>query len=135
MDIGLDVLTFLDALRRTMLVVAAASGVLVGIDSIAILMSYPERPPHRPRANALSWLIASAAVTCAGGYILFNRIDWIGAEAPIDAKAALVVLYAGLAAAFTSRAVTRAPRPWLTVSAALLMSAAGTFFALLDPLP
>jgi hypothetical protein len=130
-----DTLTLLDALRRTMLAVDVAAGILVGIDSVAVVCSYPEKPAHRPRANALSWLISSLTMTLVGSYLLYNRYTWVGDDSPVDAKIAILILYAGIAAAFTSRAVTRATKPWLTVTSAILMSVFGTILVLLDGLP
>lgn len=125
-------LVLLDALRRTMLAVCCATGLLVSIDSIAILLSYPEKPPHRPRANATAWLIGSLSVTLVTIYLLWNRYNWIGPDGPVDGKIAMLCLWTGLAAAFTARAVTRAKKPWLTIASAVLMSVFGTILVLLD---
>lgn len=131
----IDMILFLEAARRAMLAVDVAIGLLVVIDSIAILCSYPEKPAHRPKANAMSWLIAAGTVSVVGSYLLYNRYSWVGVQSPADAKIAILFLYSGLAAAFTARAVTRAPKPWLTIGSALLMSVFGTFLVLLDTVP
>lgn len=125
-------LVLLDAIRSTMMAVCCATGILVGVDSIAILASYPEKPPHRPKANAFAWLVAAISVTGFTSFIIIRRMTWIGPQAPVDAKVAMLLFLTGLAAAFTARAVTRARKPWLTVLSAVLMSVLGTILALVD---
>lgn len=135
MVLSLETTMLLDAMRRTMLVVSCVTALLVTIDSIAVLMNYPEKPPHKPRSNAASWLIISLTTGVTLGYLLFMRHDWVGEDSPADAKAAILIFYFGIASGFTARAITRAPRPWLTVSAVVLMSVVGTILALLEPIP
>lgn len=130
---GMTMLELLDALLRTMRVIACVTGALVVVDSTGILLNYPERPPHRPRANALAWFIIAAAISGVAAALLLERFGWIGPSSPTRAKVYLLTLWAGVSAGFTARAVTRAPRPWLTIGSALLMVAFGTLLALYDP--
>jgi hypothetical protein len=130
----IDPSTFADAFLRAMRVLACVTGLLVVIDSVGVLMRVPEFPRHRPRANALAWLIAGATAALVSGFLLAGRYGWIGAQSSLTAKLVGTSTWVGFSIAFILRATTRAPRPWLTITAALLMSVFGTVLALADPL-
>ena len=132
MPFDVDTLILLDAVRRSMFAVLCAASLLVGIDSIAIIFSYPETPPHRPKANATSWLLFSASCVSFTVYVLLNRLPWIGPDSSVESKRAMILFLAGLIAAATSRAVTRAKNPWLTIGSAVGMSLFGVLLVLLD---
>lgn len=119
----------IEAIYRGLRAVALVTGALVAIDSVGVLFKPVEYPPHRPKANALAWLIASISVAGVSGYLTAGEYGLIGARAP---HAVPIMLYGGLIVAFTIRAITRAHRPWLTVISACCMSCLAVFMAWQD---
>lgn len=124
----------LEAFLRSMRVLAVVTGILVVVDSLGVQFNYPERPPHRPRANAFAWLVIAGTATGANLYLLVKGYGWIGHDAPHAAKIAAALIPSALAVSFTARAVTRAHRPWLVFGSAVLMGFIGTILALAEHL-
>lgn len=121
------------ALIRAVRVLAVVTAVMVVIDSCGILLSVGERPPHRPRANALAWLVAAGAIASAGFYLLSHRYVFVTAADPLEAQIVTGAMWVLLSVAFTLRAITRAYRPGLVVLSVVLMGGFGTALALAEP--
>lgn len=117
-----------EAIYRGLRAIALVTGALVAIDSFGVLCKPIEHPPHRPKANAAAWLIASLAVAGASGFLTAGEYG-MGANREHMVP---IIMYGGLVVAFTVRAVTRAHRPWLTVISASCMSCLAVLLAWQD---
>lgn len=120
MDHLLLSLAMLNALRMLTLI----TGTLVLIDSIGIIVSPIESPPHSPKWSALSWCVIATTAAGVTGYLVVTNSPPTALLNP--------VMYLGLTVGFTFRAVSRAQRPWLTIIAVVGLSIAGVIFALKD---
>lgn len=117
-----------EAILRTVRTLAFITGALVLIDSVGILISPSEAPPHKPKWSAISWCITTLSTCVVAAHLLTNRIGLVDS----NNQQWVWILWAGLATGFTCRAVSRAHRPFYTVLAVLGLSIAGVIFALKD---
>lgn len=122
----------LEALLRSARMVTLVTGALVALDSIGILISPIEQPPHKPKWSAFAWLIVGSSVGGVSGYLLLTKAGWANNGDPLSEKIVIIVLYLGAALAFTVRAMSRAMRPLLSLIAMFGMTAFGILFALED---
>lgn len=114
-------------LGRAMRVVVAVTGLLVMIDSLGICLRRDENPPHKPIWSAAAWLIGGGVTALVNLFLLSRGSTFVGvASSPVE-QVATLVLYLGLAAAFTVRAISRAHRPWLIIASAIGMAGYGIF--------
>lgn len=123
---------FSEAILRTVRMLTFITGSLVAIDSIGIFLRMDERPPHKPRWSAASWLVVSATFTVVSAYLLSEQTGLVADDDPLGRQAAVWALYIGATIGFTMRAVSRAHRPSYTILAVLGLSIAGVIFALKD---
>jgi hypothetical protein len=114
-------------LLRALRVLVSVTGMLVMIDSLGICLRRDETPPHKPMWSAAAWLIGGGTVAIANMFLLSRGSTFVGPGAEPVEQLATVLLYLGLASAFTVRAISRARRPWLIVSSAAGMAAYGVF--------
>lgn len=119
-----------EAILHTLRILTLVTGSLVLVDSIGILISPRENPPHKPKWSAISWCIIAATASIVSGYLLLARVGWVGPTAPFEQKVVMWGLYSGLTIGFTCRAISRAHRPWFTVAAVVGLSIAGVFLAI-----
>lgn len=122
----------LEALLRSVRMVALVTGALVAVDSAGILLSPHERPAHKPKWSALAWMILGVTFFASPAYLLADGAVWVGDDGPTDAKLAVIGIYFGATVGFTVRAMSRAHRPALTALAMFGMVAFGVAFALRD---
>lgn len=118
---------------RALRAVAWVMAALVAIDSVGIIMSAREQPAHKPKGSAAAWLVLSMGVLIAFTILLDTRAPLVGQDSPMRDKLAIVILYAGIIGGSALRAIVRAKRPGLTISAAAGMLAGALFFAGLAP--
>ena len=93
----------LSDLVRALRVVVSVTGVLVMIDSLGICLKRNENPPHKPIWSAAAWLIGGGAVSLTNLFLLSRGSTFVGPGADPAEQLATVLLYLGLAAAFTVR--------------------------------
>lgn len=121
-----------EAILRTLRMLTFITGSLVLIDSIGILVRPTEHPPHKPKWAAISWCMIAATAALVSGYLLAIQAGLVENGDPLHQQAAIWVFYGGLTAGFTSRAISRAHRPFYTILAVIGLSIAGIIFALKD---
>lgn len=123
---------FAEAILRTLRMLTLITGALVLVDSIGILVLPRETPPHKPKWAALSWCIVAGSAAAVMAYLVSNDTPVVTGNEPYPDVIPVWMLYAGLTAGFTCRAISRAHRPWFTIIAVIGMSLAGVFFAVWD---
>lgn len=129
----LDMDLIMQAAVRASRSAAIVTGVLVVIDSVAVLLDYSPRAA-RPKASAAAWLLAGAVVAIVGTFLISQRVLFLSDLDRQAAAVAAVAFWGGLACAFTTRAIARAERPWLTLASFVGMMGVGTGLAVLCPL-
>lgn len=125
----------LAAFLRAMRVFTFVTGALVVVDSTGLLFGLTELPPHRPRANALGWLLCAGISCLSSGWLLAHQVVWVKSNTGVADKLATSMMWVGFGIAFTIRAVTRAKRPWITATSAALICIFGTLLAFVSPVP
>jgi hypothetical protein len=131
--IPVDANLILEGAVRASRCAAVVTGVLVVIDSIGVMIDHSPRPP-RPRISALAWAIAGVVVAGTGIFLIGQRAILAADIGREYAQVVAILFWGGLAIAFTTRALARAQRPWLTGLSFVLMMGFGTALAVLCPL-
>lgn len=121
-----------EAALRTMRAVVMVTGGLVTLDALAVWFSPVERPPHRPRLNALAWGIAGLASSLIGAWLLWGGNNIIGADNPTSQQWPIAALWGAFATAFTIRAASRSHRPKRIVALSAGIAVSMFTVALLD---
>jgi len=121
-----------EAILQTLRMLTLLTGALVLIDGIGILIRPQEIPPHKPKWAATSWCIVSGTAASVMIWLVAEDIGFVRGDELWPDQLPVWLLYAGLSAGFTCRAISRAHRPLFTVVAVLGMSAAGMTFAVWD---
>lgn len=129
----MDWLAILEGAVRASRTAAIITGTLVTVDSIAVMLDQRARPP-RPHVSALAWLIAGLVVSVVGSFLISQRVLFLSDLSRHLAAVAAILFWGGLAASFTTRAIARAERPWLTFGSFVGMMAFGTALAVAWPL-